>query len=134
MSSAATSVSRESSVVAAEAEMVADAHRRMTRALGTVIIGQEYVLDLLLTALFCKGHCILEGGLWALNVLSTKVTDFSPIDDLPGLKVLFCDFVEQRDARTLRQAKWLESINGNSVVGFWKLLDSRRTEDLPAKE
>ena len=61
MSSAATSVSRESSVVAAEAEMVADAHRRMTRALGTVIIGQEYVLDLLLTALFCKGHCILEG-------------------------------------------------------------------------
>lgn len=74
------------------------------------------------------------GGLWALNVLSTKVTDFSPIDDLPGLKVLFCDFVEQRDARTLRQAKWLESINGNSVVDFWKLLDSRRTEDLPAKE
>ena len=61
MSSAATSASRESSAVAAEAEMVADAHRRMTRALGTVIIGQEYVLDLLLTALFCKGHCILEG-------------------------------------------------------------------------
>ncbi len=52
---------RASTVVAAEAEMVADAHRRMTRALGAVIIGQEYVLDLMLTALFCKGHCILEG-------------------------------------------------------------------------
>ncbi len=61
MSSAATSVSRDPSAVAAEAEMVADAHRKMTRALGTVIIGQEHVLDLLLTALFCKGHCILEG-------------------------------------------------------------------------
>ena len=61
MSSAATSLSREPSAVAAEAEMVADAHRRMTRALGAVIVGQEHVLDLLLTALFCRGHCILEG-------------------------------------------------------------------------
>ena len=51
----------DAAAVSAEAEMVADAHRRMTRALGTVIVGQEHVLDLLLTALFCKGHCILEG-------------------------------------------------------------------------
>ena len=61
MSSSAAPSSRSSSAVAAEAEMVADAHRKMTRALGSVIVGQEYVLDLLLTALFCKGHCILEG-------------------------------------------------------------------------
>jgi len=59
MSSSAPPSSR--SAVAAEAEMVADAHRKMSRALGSVIVGQEYVLDLLLTALFCKGHCILEG-------------------------------------------------------------------------
>jgi len=57
----AAPVARDPSAVAAEAEMVADAHRRMTRALGSVIVGQEQVLDLLLTALFCKGHCILEG-------------------------------------------------------------------------
>ena len=58
---AAPTLRRDAAAVAAEAEMVADAHRRMTRALGNVIVGQEHVLDLLLTALFCRGHCILEG-------------------------------------------------------------------------
>ncbi|MFM7521774.1 MAG: AAA family ATPase [Planctomycetota bacterium] len=47
--------------VAGEAEGVAAAHRRMVAALSRVIVGQEEVLDLLLMALFCKGHCILEG-------------------------------------------------------------------------
>ncbi len=61
MSTAAPTHRRDAAAVAAEAEMVADAHRRMSRALGSVIVGQEQVLDLLLTALFCRGHCILEG-------------------------------------------------------------------------
>ena len=43
------------------AEQVADVHRQMTEQLGRVIIGQEDVIDLLVTALFCQGHCILEG-------------------------------------------------------------------------
>jgi MoxR-like ATPase len=49
------------SIVAAEAEMVAEQHRRMLAALGQVIVGQEEVLDLLLMGIFCRGHCILEG-------------------------------------------------------------------------
>jgi MoxR-like ATPase len=49
------------SVVAAQAEAVAKAHRRMLDALGRVIVGQEEVLALLLMGIFCRGHCILEG-------------------------------------------------------------------------
>jgi MoxR-like ATPase len=49
------------SVVAAQAEAVAKAHRRMLDALGRVIVGQEEVLELLLMGIFCRGHCILEG-------------------------------------------------------------------------
>ncbi len=50
-----------SAVVAGEAEGVAAASRRMVAGLSRVIVGQEGVLELLLMALFCKGHCILEG-------------------------------------------------------------------------
>src|SRR5436305_9130554 len=43
------------------AERVADVYREMTRQLGRVIIGQGDVLKQVLIALFCQGHCILEG-------------------------------------------------------------------------
>ena len=57
----AEATSRDAGVVAAEAELVADAHRRMRESLAKVIVGQEEPLELMLTALFCQGHCILEG-------------------------------------------------------------------------
>jgi len=56
-----TGRSPKAAAVAGEAEAVAAAHRRLVAGLSRVIIGQEGVLDLLLMALFCKGHCILEG-------------------------------------------------------------------------
>ena len=52
---------RDPGFVAAEAETVARAYRQMVAALSKVIVGQEKVLELMLTALFCQGHCILEG-------------------------------------------------------------------------
>ena len=51
---------RDPGFVAAEAETVARAYRQMVAALSKVIVGQEKVLELMLTALFCQGHCILE--------------------------------------------------------------------------
>ena len=57
----ATIAESRAPIVAAEAEMVAAAHRRMIAALGRVIVGQEEVLELLLMGIFCRGHCILEG-------------------------------------------------------------------------
>ena len=50
-----------------------DAHRRMTEELRRVIIGQTEVLDEMLIALFCQGHCVLEGvpGLAKTLMIST---------------------------------------------------------------
>lgn len=40
---------------------VAAAHKQMLEQMGTRIIGQREAVDLLLLALLCEGHCILEG-------------------------------------------------------------------------
>jgi len=43
------------------AQQVAEAHRNMMKQMSRVIIGQQDVMELMLLALFCQGHCILEG-------------------------------------------------------------------------
>ena len=43
------------------AEQLTQAYRHMTEQLGRVIVGQQEVLKQVLIALFCQGHCILEG-------------------------------------------------------------------------
>jgi MoxR-like ATPase len=41
--------------------VVAAAHRRILAEIGKIIVGQQPVLDQILTAFFAKGHCVLEG-------------------------------------------------------------------------
>src|SRR5262245_4318507 len=43
------------------AEQLTHAYQQMTEQLGRVIVGQSEVLKQVLIALFCQGHCILEG-------------------------------------------------------------------------
>ena len=43
------------------AELITKVYQRMTRHLGRVIVGQGEVVKQVLLALFCQGHCILEG-------------------------------------------------------------------------
>ncbi len=43
------------------AEQLARSYQTMTQQLGRVIVGQHEVLKQVLIALFCQGHCILEG-------------------------------------------------------------------------
>jgi MoxR-like ATPase len=43
------------------AEQLTNAYQQMTEQLGRVIVGQAEVLKQVLIALFCQGHCILEG-------------------------------------------------------------------------
>jgi MoxR-like ATPase len=43
------------------AEMLTEVYGQMIRELGRVIVGQSDVLKQILIALFCQGHCILEG-------------------------------------------------------------------------
>ena len=54
-------------------EQVVAAHQSMITQMQRVIIGQQDVLDLMLMALFCQGHCILEGvpGLAKTLMIST---------------------------------------------------------------
>src|SRR5499427_5003584 len=43
------------------AERLTTVYRQMNEQLGRVIVGQNEVLKQVLIALFCQGHCILEG-------------------------------------------------------------------------
>ncbi|MDP7348919.1 MAG: hypothetical protein QF735_11825, partial [Phycisphaeraceae bacterium] len=43
------------------AERIAVAQQELRQQMSRVIIGQDDVLDLLMLALLCQGHCILEG-------------------------------------------------------------------------
>jgi len=43
------------------AHEVTTSHQKMMKQMARVIIGQEDVMELMLLALFCQGHCILEG-------------------------------------------------------------------------
>ncbi|HBJ33578.1 MAG TPA: hypothetical protein DDZ51_02220 [Planctomycetaceae bacterium] len=76
----------------------------------------------------------LEGmtQLLGLNILSTKVTDLSPLKELPRLKLLYCDFIEERDSSILRSLKSLETINDNPVAIFWQQLDNKTLGMIPS--
>ena len=75
----------------AAAKHLADSHRRIRQELAKVIVGQEGVLEQLLIAMFCRGHCILEGvpGLAKTLMISTvaRIMDlsFSRIQFTPDL-------------------------------------------------
>ena len=42
-------------------QILKTAYTRLRQEIGKVIVGQKQVLDELLIAMFCQGHCILEG-------------------------------------------------------------------------
>jgi len=70
--------------------------------------------------------------LLGMNILSTKVTDLSPLKEMPGLKLLYCDFVEERDSGILRSLKSLETINDNPVAIFWRQFDKNTSGMIPS--
>src|SRR5947199_2674333 len=68
-----------------------DAYSNLKKQLGRVIVGQDDVIEELLIALFCRGHCILEGvpGLAKTLMISSLAKclslDFSRIQFTPDL-------------------------------------------------
>src|SRR5437667_12476990 len=54
-------------------EYLRRAHKQLRNEIGKIIIGQEYVLDQLLMAIFCRGHALLVGvpGLAKTLMVST---------------------------------------------------------------
>ncbi len=75
----------------ASAKRLADAHRQIRQELAKVIVGQDRVVEELLVALFCRGHCIIEGvpGLAKTLLISTVARtlelSFSRIQFTPDL-------------------------------------------------
>ena len=43
------------------AQLLVEAHRKLTAEIGKIIVGQSEVIDQLLIAVLAKGHCLLEG-------------------------------------------------------------------------
>src|SRR5215831_11889584 len=86
------------------------AHERLRREIGKIIIGQEAVLDQLLTAIFCRGHALLMGvpGLAKTLMVSTlaqaldltfKRIQFTPDlmpSDITGTEVIQDDPVSKQ--------------------------------------
>ncbi len=84
------------------AEQITRVYHKMTEHLGRVIVGQNEVLKQVLIALFCQGHCILEGvpglaktlmisSIAQLLNLSFKRIQFTPDlmpSDITGTEIL----------------------------------------------
>ena len=66
------------------AERLGDAYKSLRRDMASVIVGQEDVLDQILLALFCQGHCILE-GVPGVPALDDRVNGM--LEGLDGLAV-----------------------------------------------
>ncbi len=72
-------------------QKLGQAYSKIRQELARVIVGQELVVEQLLTALFCHGHCILEGvpGLAKTLLISTLARllslSFSRIQFTPDL-------------------------------------------------
>src|SRR5262249_40764229 len=75
----------------ASSRKLRDAYNDLKKQLARVIVGQDDVIEELLIALFCRGHCILEGvpGLAKTLMISSLAKclslDFSRIQFTPDL-------------------------------------------------
>lgn len=75
----------------ATAERLVGAYGNVRAELGKVIVGQEAVVEELMIAMFCRGHCILEGvpglakTLLVSTVARTMALSFSRIQFTPDL-------------------------------------------------
>jgi MoxR-like ATPase len=127
---AAPSASRPAAADEADlkaAELLTKVYGRMAQQLGRVIVGQTEVLKQVLIALFCQGHCILEGApglaktlmisnIAQLLALSFRRIQFTPDlmpSDITGTEIL--DEQEGTGRRVMRFVKG--PIFANIVLG-----------------
>jgi MoxR-like ATPase len=63
----------------AAVEKLVSSYERLRKQIARVIVGQDSVVEQLLTAMFCNGHCILEGvpGLAKTLLISTLARQLS---------------------------------------------------------
>jgi MoxR-like ATPase len=109
------------------AENLTRMYKKMTDQLGRVIIGQNEVLKQVLIALFCQGHCILEGvpglaktlmisSIAELLSLSFKRIQFTP--DLMPSDITGTEILEEEEGTGKRRMKFIKGpIFGNIILG-----------------
>ncbi len=84
------------------------AYQRMRQEIGKVIIGQDQVVDELLIAMFCKGHCLLVG--------------------VPGLaKTLLCSTIASILQLAFRRIQFTPDLMPSDITGTDVLQDDVET-------
>lgn len=85
-----------------------NAYQRMRHEIGKVIIGQDEVVDQLLIAMFCKGHCLLVG--------------------VPGLaKTLLCSTIASILQLAFRRIQFTPDLMPSDITGTDVLQDDIET-------
>jgi MoxR-like ATPase len=109
------------------AELLTKVYQKMTQQLARVIVGQNEVLKQVLIALFCQGHCILEGapGLAKTLMISTiaqllslsfKRIQFTP--DLMPSDITGTEILDEEEGTGHRRMRFVKGpIFGNVVLG-----------------
>jgi len=111
----------------AAAEHLSQVYDEMLRRLGNVIIGQTDVLKQILIALFCDGHCILEGvpgvakTLMVSSVAQIVSLQFRRIQFTPDLMpsdIVGTEILEQEEGTGRRHMRFVKGpVFGNIILG-----------------
>jgi MoxR-like ATPase len=109
------------------ASQLAEAHQQLVDEMKRVIIGQTDVIDQMLIALFCQGHCVLEGvpGLAKTLMISTlaqllsltfRRIQFTP--DLMPSDITGMEILEEDEGTGHRRMKFVKGpIFANVLLG-----------------
>ncbi len=102
-------------------------YQQMCQQLGRVIVGQQEVIKQILIALFCQGHCILEGvlglaktmmigSLAQLLSLTFRRIQFTP--DLMPSDITGTEILDQEEGTGRRRMRFIKGpIFGNIILG-----------------
>jgi MoxR-like ATPase len=109
------------------AEQLTGVYERMVEHLGRVIVGQTEVLKQVLIALFCQGHCVLEGvpGLAKTLMISSiaqmlslnfRRIQFTP--DLMPSDITGTEILDEEEGTGRRRMRFVKGpIFGNIILG-----------------
>ena len=109
------------------AERLSEAYDQMTGQLGRAIVGQQEVLKQVLIAMFCQGHCILEGvpGLAKTLMISTisqllsltfRRIQFTP--DLMPSDIVGTEILEEEEGTGRRRMRFVKGpVFGHIILG-----------------
>ncbi len=109
------------------AEQLTDVYGKLTNELSRSIIGQREVLKQVLIALFCQGHCLLEGvpglakTLMISNIASLLSLKFSRIQFTPDLMpsdITGTEILDEEEGTGRRRMRFVRGpIFGNIILG-----------------